>query len=112
MPAVFSNALMNGIRAALLTVFSVALNNGVMKLSEFFAMKRGAQASLAKALDVPAPLLSAWASENPETRRQVPAERCPLIERATKRAVRCEDLRPDIAWEVLRERPVEGGACV
>ncbi|MGJ7557453.1 transcriptional regulator [Variovorax sp. RB3P1] len=80
-----------------------------MKLSEYFAIERGAQARLAKMLEVPAPLLSAWASGNPAKRRQVPAERCPLIERATKRAVLCEDLRPDVAWEVLRAQSnVEG----
>lgn len=32
--------------------------------------------------------------------RGVPAEFCPLIERET--GVRCEELRPDIAWGVLR----------
>lgn len=36
-------------------------------------------------------------------RNRVPAEYCPLIERATEGAVRCEDLRPDVAWDVLRE---------
>lgn len=35
-------------------------------------------------------------------RNRVPAEYCPLIERATAGQVRCEDLRPDIAWDVLR----------
>jgi DNA-binding transcriptional regulator YdaS (Cro superfamily) len=35
--------------------------------------------------------------------RQVPAELCPVIERATAGQVRCEDLRPDIPWSVLRE---------
>lgn len=73
-----------------------------MKLSEYFAAERGAQMRMAKALDVPAPLLSAWASENPKTRRRVPAERCPAIERATNGKVRCEDMRPDVAWDVLR----------
>lgn len=34
--------------------------------------------------------------------RSVPAELCPLIERATGGAVRCEELRPDVAWDVLR----------
>jgi DNA-binding transcriptional regulator YdaS (Cro superfamily) len=34
--------------------------------------------------------------------RQVPAEKCPLIERVTKYRVRCEELRPDVAWDVLR----------
>lgn len=32
----------------------------------------------------------------------VPAERCPAIERATNGQVRCEDLRPDVDWAVLR----------
>lgn len=34
--------------------------------------------------------------------RGVPAEHCPAIERATGGAVRCEDLRPDVDWGVLR----------
>lgn len=32
--------------------------------------------------------------------RPVPAELCPVIERAT--GVRCEELRPDVEWGVLR----------
>jgi DNA-binding transcriptional regulator YdaS (Cro superfamily) len=32
----------------------------------------------------------------------VPAEYCPSIERATGGRVRCEDLRTDVAWGVLR----------
>ena len=37
-------------------------------------------------------------------RSQVPAERCPDIERATNGAVTCEELRPDLAeqWKYLR----------
>jgi len=35
-------------------------------------------------------------------RHRVPAEYCPLIERATAGQVRCEELRPDVAWDVLR----------
>lgn len=35
--------------------------------------------------------------------RQVPAERCPDIERATAGAIRCEELRPDVDWSVLRQ---------
>ncbi len=38
-------------------------------------------------------------------RGRVPAEHCPAIERATGGAVRCEDLRPDIEWGVLRAPP-------
>lgn len=32
--------------------------------------------------------------------RRIPAEYCPLIEELT--GVRCEDLRPDVRWDVLR----------
>lgn len=43
--------------------------------------------------------------------RPVPAELCIVIERATRAAVRCEDLRPDVEWCVLRDTPcVPGGA--
>lgn len=48
------------------------------------------------------------------TDRSVPAEHCPAIERATravaaergdpKLIVLCEELRPDVAWSVLREQ--------
>ena len=37
--------------------------------------------------------------------RPVPAERCPQIERLTNGAVRCEQLRADVEWAVLRETP-------
>lgn len=36
---------------------------------------------------------------------RVPADKCPLIERATRehgQPVTCEELRPDVAWGVLR----------
>lgn len=33
---------------------------------------------------------------------RVPAEHCPAIEDGTERQVRCEDLRPDVKWHVLR----------
>ncbi|CAN5714930.1 hypothetical protein BH10PSE18_BH10PSE18_08050 [soil metagenome] len=35
-------------------------------------------------------------------RNRVPAEYCPLIERELSASMRCEDLRPDVAWDVLR----------
>lgn len=41
------------------------------------------------------------------TDRQFPAEHCPTIERETRAAgdvVTCEELRPDVAWDVLREQ--------
>lgn len=39
--------------------------------------------------------------------RPVPAELCPVIERVTLErgeVVRCEELRPDVPWGVLREQ--------
>lgn len=42
--------------------------------------------------------------------RDVPAERCPEIERATSNLgapVRCEELRPDVAWDVLRQQTAQ-----
>jgi DNA-binding transcriptional regulator YdaS (Cro superfamily) len=39
-------------------------------------------------------------------RNRVPAEHCPAIERET--GVRCEDLRPDVPWGVLRGQPWDG----
>ena len=51
--------------------------------------------------------LSELLGESPQTvsnwrSRQVPADRCPSIERATHGAVRCEELRPDVYWAYLR----------
>lgn len=61
----------------------------------------GGQAELARILRITPAAVSQWCNGV----RPVPAERCPAIERATAGAVRCEDLRPDIPWAVLRERP-------
>jgi DNA-binding transcriptional regulator YdaS (Cro superfamily) len=58
----------------------------------------GSQTALANLLKVSKGAVSQWK----EPGRRVPAEHCPLIERATGGAVRCEELRPDIAWDVLR----------
>ena len=54
--------------------------------------------SLARRLGVSPVIISQWRSGA----RQVPAERCPTIERMTAGAVRCEDLRPDVDWSCLR----------
>ena len=56
----------------------------------------GGQAALARALDVKPPTVNQWVSGQ----RPVPTERCPEIEAAT--GVRCEELRPDVNWAVLR----------
>jgi DNA-binding transcriptional regulator YdaS (Cro superfamily) len=42
-----------------------------------------------------------------KSRKKVPAEYCPAIERET--GVRCEDLRPDVAWHVLRGTAAPAG---
>lgn len=58
----------------------------------------GSQANIASALKVSQPTISEWLRGE----RRVPAERCPQIERLTGGAVRCEALRPDVDWAVLR----------
>lgn len=42
------------------------------------------------------------------TKTRVPAERCPAIEELT--GVRCEELRPDVKWSVLRHAPEKSPA--
>ena len=75
-----------------------------MKLREFLNKKIMTGKSLAKTIGVPQACISQWANGV----RAIPAEHCPKIERATGGLVRCEDLRPDIDWGVLR-CPVQGG---
>ena len=69
-----------------------------MKLLNYVNRSRGERKRLSEQLDVPFILISQWSLG----RRQVPAERCPDIERVTGGAVTCEDLRPDVDWSVLR----------
>ena len=68
----------------------------------------GSQAALAIALKVTKAAVGQWKDAG----RRVPAEHCPAIERLTGGQVRCEELRPDVAWGVLRhqiaEMPGEG----
>lgn len=59
----------------------------------------GGQTALAAALGVRTGHLFYW------LKNRVPAEYCPAIERATGGQVRCEALRPDIDWAVLRGQP-------
>ena len=56
----------------------------------------GSISKLAALLGLSVQCVSNW------RKRRVPAEYCPAIERATGGAVRCEQLRPDIDWVVLR----------
>ena len=59
----------------------------------------GGVSALAKALRLRQSTVSNWPA-----RGRVPAEYCPSIERIT--GVRCERLRPDVEWSVLRKRGV------
>lgn len=68
--------------------------------------KVGSATALAALLQVTPAAVGQWKSGE----RRVPAERCPLIERATGGQVRCEDLRPDVAWDVLRMQAGQGEA--
>lgn len=71
-----------------------------MDLKTYVAGERGRAASLASALGISPVMVSQWVSGL----KKVPAERCPAIERATGGAVLCEELRPDVEWQVLREQ--------
>ncbi len=63
-------------------------------------LKTHKQVELARALGVTQGAVHQWASGL----TRVAVERCIDIERATGRAVTCEDLRPDIDWAFLRGR--------
>lgn len=56
----------------------------------------GGGAKLAAAIGVAGPTVSQWIKGV----RKVPVERCMQIEQHT--GVPCEQLRPDVAWHVLR----------
>lgn len=58
----------------------------------------GGAYELASALGVTGPLVYQWLSGH----RRVSAERAIQIEALTAGLVRCEDLRPDVDWSVLR----------
>jgi DNA-binding transcriptional regulator YdaS (Cro superfamily) len=59
--------------------------------------KVGSQTALARALNRTKAAVSRWLKDG------VPAEVCPDIEELT--SVRCEELRPDVNWSVLRQKP-------
>lgn len=66
----------------------------------------GSQAALARGLSVTKGAVGQW--KQPD--RQVPAEHCPSIERMS--GIRCEELRPDVEWGVLRGNPIAGAEPV
>ena len=77
--------------------------NAVMRAAEIV----GTQVELARRIGVSKQFVGHWATGN----RKVPAEYCGAIERETGGLVRCEELRPDIDWGVLRIRPPKDRAA-
>jgi DNA-binding transcriptional regulator YdaS (Cro superfamily) len=72
-----------------------------MDLRTYLA-ERGSQTRLATAIEAQPQLVWQWAQA--DGRRQVPADRCPAIERATDGAVTCEELRPDLRWQRMADK--------
>lgn len=66
----------------------------------------GSRTKLAKAIGATKFSVNNWLNEG----EKVPLKRCPAIERATGGRVRCEQLRPDVAWGVLREQSISAPA--
>lgn len=58
----------------------------------------GGQTKMARLLNVKPPTVNQWI----HCVKQIPAERCPEIEKAVNGAVTCEELRPDVDWAYLR----------
>mgnify|MGYP003584612425 CR=1 FL=1 len=69
-----------------------------MNAFEEVVAKFGGQSAMARHFKLTPWAVSKW-------KDRVPAERCPEIEKQT--GVRCERLRPDIDWSVLRESKKE-----
>lgn len=65
----------------------------------------GGQGELAKLLDVD----PSYISQMKTKRRPIPAEHCPAIESAT--GVTCEELRPDVAWHLIRGKASAGAVA-
>ena len=71
----------------------------VMNPVEKAARAVGGQSELASSIGVSPQAVHKW------IKGRAPADKCPDIERLTNGAVRCEELRPDIDWSVLRKGP-------
>jgi len=74
------------------------MSNYIQKAADIL----GGQARLARAVGVKPPTVNQWANGD----RPVPVGRCPQIEQLTGGSIRCEDLRPDVNWAVLRGKPL------
>jgi DNA-binding transcriptional regulator YdaS (Cro superfamily) len=63
-------------------------------LSAYLSQPEQSVAAFARALSVPAPLVTQWHTGA----RAIPVARCAQIERVTNGLLRCEALRPDVSW--------------
>jgi DNA-binding transcriptional regulator YdaS (Cro superfamily) len=70
----------------------------VQAVEAAIAFFNGNASAFAQAIDVSPQLVSFMRRGE----RRVPADKCPAIQLATKHTVRCEELRPDVHWDVLR----------
>lgn len=77
----------------------------LMKPIEIAIEAAGNANRLAKGINVPAQSVIFWR----DGERRIPAEYCPRIEALT--GVRCEELRPDVNWGVLRNTPSDKAAA-
>ncbi|TCK43452.1 YdaS antitoxin of YdaST toxin-antitoxin system [Paraburkholderia sp. BL8N3] len=62
-------------------------------------MARRSQSFIACLFDISPQAVQQWIDSG-----RVPAERCPTLERGTRGEIKCEELRPDVEWWVLRIR--------
>lgn len=87
----FSNSFHNRIESAPLFFWNERrAYTTAMRLNDYLS-QRGQKSELARAIGVPAILISQWSLGQ----RPVPPARCKAIEAATDGAVTCRDLRPD-----------------
>lgn len=75
-----------------------------MQALEAAIAKAGGAGVLAALVDVSTSAPAMW-----KQRKRVPAEHCPAIERET--GIRCESLRPDVPWNVLRLQAITAHAA-
>lgn len=73
-----------------------------MTLNEFLKA-RGSAADLSERINVPQALISQWKKGI----RRPSVTHCALIEKGTDGEVRCEELRPDLNWALIRNTQPE-----
>lgn len=75
-----------------------------MKLNEYIKVERkdfrGEVSRIAKFLGVPVANVCEWVNG----KRRIPIRHCPVIEFLTNGMVRCEEMRPEVQWWILRTK--------